>query len=236
MFDKVSKDKEKDKERIKNIIKELMDYGEFEDYFQTLWEMSRKAAVDGLSISDLPYDILLESLRTFEDPFSILERKYPNLSFDEKQRVIKRIEELQEELLYYYKRLKQHRVAGCRCSDLKEKGGDIWIGIDADGTIFDVATFPFVGRLIEGSREGINYLRRKGYKIMIWSSRNSCYNTPVMRRVAMGLLKIALDLHQIDYDLLDMGECGKTVCDYYIDDRAIRFTGWQDIINFFKGV
>ncbi len=108
--------------------------------------------------------------------------------------------------------------------------------IDADGTIFDIAEFPLVGRIIPGAKEAIDEIRRMGYKIIIWSSRNNTYwNTPAMSRLAMKLLKIALDINHIKYDKIDYGQHGKVVADFYIDDRAITFRGnWDDTLLEFK--
>jgi hypothetical protein len=84
-----------------------------------------------------------------------------------------------------------------------------------DGSIYD---YP-----VEGAFEAIGLLQRKGYKIVIFTARKE--------------LKAVFDW----CELWGRGALKSTprvtnqkppaIC--YIDDRAIRFTNWQDILNYF---
>lgn len=154
---------------IKTIIKEIMDYGEWEHY--------------------------LEGLTKFIKSAMIKNKNYPETM-------------------------------------IKNKIYPGTIAIDADGTIFDVATFPLVGRVKPGAKKAIDRIRMMGFKVVIWSSRNNnCWNLPALRELAIRLLKIALDINRIRYDIIDTGNCGKWVADFYIDDRGIEFeNNWEEVV------
>lgn len=112
--------------------------------------------------------------------------------------------------------------------------GKGFIAVDVDNTIFlKDEIFPNLGSMIPYAREALKQLRDKGYKIVIYSSRNNkCWNTPSMSRLALELARIALEINNIPYDIIDYGECGKWVAEFYIDDRAIEFDGdWRKVLD-----
>jgi hypothetical protein len=161
-------------EEVRRVIKEVMDYGEWEEYFERL------------------------------------------------RSIVERDKQLRKEAGMY------------SLMDLyKDYEGEGLVCVDVDGTIFARAEFPYVGRLIEGAREALSELRRRGYKVVIWSGRNSSLvNTPLVRSVSLNLVKVALDVNGIEYDAIDYGEAGKIPCEIYIDDRAIGFRGdWGAVLE-----
>jgi len=84
---------------------------------------------------------------------------------------------------------------------------DGWI----DGSIYDVPVF--------NSIEGLRALNHKGYNIIIFTARED------LEAVKTWLAKwIALPIEVTNK---------KPQAIAYIDDRAIRFTNWQDILNYF---
>ena len=70
-----------------------------------------------------------------------------------------------------------------------------------------------------GAREARRQLRAAGHTLVIYTARN----WPEYR-----VTKQWLDDHGFDYDGLHMG---KPVAEVWIDDRAIRFTNWADVLS-----
>lgn len=87
------------------------------------------------------------------------------------------------------------------------------LGIDFDGTIVHGDT-P-----ITGAKEALQRLHDEGHYILI----HSCNNWEWIHRV--------LNNNDLYYDSIWIDK-GKPVCDYYIDDRAIRFKNdWADMLE-----
>ena len=94
------------------------------------------------------------------------------------------------------------------------------IMIDLDGVLCtEERTFERpLAEPIAGAREALHRLRAAGHTVVVYTARSwSEY------RVA----KKWLDDHGFEYDGLHMG---KPVADVWIDDRAIRFTNWTDVL------
>lgn len=95
------------------------------------------------------------------------------------------------------------------------------LAIDFDHTIADTA-HPIEGRKmgppIEGAKEALSQIRAAGHKIII----HSCNNPKAIRDW--------MAYYEIPYHYI-WDEKGKPICDYYIDDRAITFTTWQEVIT-----
>lgn len=93
-----------------------------------------------------------------------------------------------------------------------------------DGSIYDEP--------IEGAREAIRRLKRKGFKIVIFTTRLN----PKFNEINEGVRNCYQDIynwlkkHLIEFDELTNN---KPPAIAYIDDRAIRFTNWKDILNYF---
>lgn len=106
------------------------------------------------------------------------------------------------------------------------------IAIDLDGTIceirVDTKTYEEVLPL-PGAVERLKEFRQAGHYIIILTARHmkTCGSNPglVMAKIA----KVTLDWlekHQIPYDEIFFG---KPNADVYIDDRAMRFSHWEEL-------
>lgn len=110
------------------------------------------------------------------------------------------------------------------------------IAIDFDGVIHKYSTGWQNGMLydgpIEGAKNTIDRLKRKGYKIIIFTVRLN----PMFDIINKGVRNVRRDIedwlakHSIYYDELTNN---KPPAIAYIDDKAIRFTNWKDILNYF---
>jgi len=106
------------------------------------------------------------------------------------------------------------------------------IAIDLDGTICpikepsqsyaDLRPFP-------GVTERIRQLREAGNCIIILTARNMSTCQGNVGKVMKNVGKITLDWlekYNIEYDEIHFG---KPNAEVYIDDRALRFSSWQEI-------
>lgn len=91
------------------------------------------------------------------------------------------------------------------------------IAIDLDGTILDEWLNP-----IEGSKESIKFLIEQGHKPYVLTARDKEDHEYVKR-----LLKT------YRYPKLEVTNRKKLHTRMIIDDRAVRFTNWQDIRKYF---
>lgn len=96
------------------------------------------------------------------------------------------------------------------------------IAIDFDGTIsadFDAA------------RIAIKKLKHDGHYIVIWSSRNNP-RQHVNQKEVYQEMKDLIHKHEIPYDEIDDGSCGKFHAQVYIDDKCWRFeNNWDYLLN-----
>lgn len=106
------------------------------------------------------------------------------------------------------------------------------IAIDLDGTICPIKRDgESYGDLqpIPGAAERIRALRQAGHYIIILTARNMQTCNSNVGRVLKNVGKLTLewlDRHGIEYDEIYFG---KPNAEVYIDDRAIRFSDWQQI-------
>ena len=131
----------------------------------------------------------------------------------------------------------KHCVAGCR---FIQGGKCIYremhiptVAIDFDKTIFKHDKWvghENYGDIIEGAKGAIDELRRMGFEIMIWTARNQ-----------KEIIIKALEEHDIYFDYINENpnqppetNPSKPVADYYIDDRGVRFTNWEEVITEIK--
>jgi len=106
------------------------------------------------------------------------------------------------------------------------------IVIDLDGVICEIKkeNQSYVDlKPIPGSKEKISELRTKGHYIIISSSRHMATCNGNVGKLMKKIGKITLDWlekYDIEYDEIYFGKPNGEV---YIDDRAIRFTSWDEI-------
>lgn len=93
--------------------------------------------------------------------------------------------------------------------------------IDLDGTICtEERTFSRCNaKPLDGAVEAVNKLFEKGNIIIIYSARS----WPEYDMTYKWLKNNSLKFHQLIM--------GKPIGDYWIDDRAIAFTGWNDVMK-----
>lgn len=97
------------------------------------------------------------------------------------------------------------------------------IAVDFDGVLHDTSTTkpPELGRPIQDATTGMMQLRRKGYKLIVFSSRAV---NPGVRAQMSDWLKS----HRILFDDITNE---KPIADYYIDDKAITFKSWPQTLQ-----
>lgn len=104
--------------------------------------------------------------------------------------------------------------------------------IDLDGTICE---FKQKGETYadvmpkSGAKEMIDELKDSGHTIIIHTARNMKTQGHNVGKVMQNVGKITLDWlekHQINYDEIFFG---KPNADITIDDRVIRFEGWEEL-------
>ena len=99
---------------------------------------------------------------------------------------------------------------------------EMTIVIDLDGTIVPQAlgSEDLLGHEPHpGARETIAALRRLKIKVIIWTARGEG-----MRQMT----EYWLQSRNIDYDELRLD---KPAANIYIDDKALRFTSWSDVVS-----
>jgi len=106
------------------------------------------------------------------------------------------------------------------------------IAIDLDGTICPIKR-PGENysdlKPMPGAKEKIHELRSQGHYIIIQTARNMATCESNLGKVMKNIGKITLEwleFWQIEYDEIYFG---KPNAEIYIDDRAYRFTDWQDV-------
>ncbi len=106
------------------------------------------------------------------------------------------------------------------------------IVIDLDGTICPIKksgeTYDELP-VLPGAAKRIKELKSDGHYIIIQTARNMATQESNLGRVMKNVGKITLDWldrNEIDYDEIYFGKPNGHI---YIDDRALRFIGWNDI-------
>jgi capsule biosynthesis phosphatase len=106
------------------------------------------------------------------------------------------------------------------------------ISIDLDGTICHIKEpHQSYSNLtpVPGVIEKIKELRNAGHYIIISTARNMATQDSNLGKVIKNIGKITLDWlekYHIEYDEIYFG---KPNAEIYIDDRAIRFSNWEEI-------
>ena len=107
------------------------------------------------------------------------------------------------------------------------------LAVDFDGTIAD-SKYPDTGTPKPGVAEALKKLQEK-FIIAIFSCRtNKSLSHDTHHEKA--LIEKFLRKHKIPFDYVDDGSTGKIVAEYYIDDRAVRFTdNWPELALALRG-
>ncbi len=97
------------------------------------------------------------------------------------------------------------------------------IAIDFDGVIHKYSKAYHDGSIydtpIEGAGDAIRLFKKKGYKVVCFTARDD----------VQGIMDW-MKLYNIEVDEITNKKPRAVV---YIDDRAIRFTNWRDMLNYF---
>jgi len=91
------------------------------------------------------------------------------------------------------------------------------ICIDFDNTITTLSGYPITGELRDGCKDELLLLKRKGYRLVLYTSRVGSD------------FKEAVEFckqHELPFDDY---VSNKPLAKYYIDDKAIKFNEWKDI-------
>ncbi|OYU97771.1 MAG: capsular biosynthesis protein [Bacteroidetes bacterium B1(2017)] len=106
------------------------------------------------------------------------------------------------------------------------------IVIDLDGTICPIKktgeTYDALP-LLPGAYERIKELKADGHYVIIQTARNMATQESNLGRVMKNVGKITLDWlerNEIEYDEIYFGKPNGHI---YIDDRALRFGGWENL-------
>ena len=99
-----------------------------------------------------------------------------------------------------------------------------WLGIDLDKTIAHNSPHPDYALLepIDGAREALQSLSKGGWRITIYTARHwQDYD----------IICEWLNKYKIPYDQV---VCGKLFCRWMIDDKAIHFDSWDNVLKQIK--
>ena len=102
------------------------------------------------------------------------------------------------------------------------------ISTDFDGVLLDHPDIPSSGKKwwknkpIKGAAEAIWLLVREGHEVYVCTAREE---------EDWGVIDAWLDAH--GFPFMEITNKKKRYTDVYVDDRAIRFTSWQDIYKYF---
>ena len=111
------------------------------------------------------------------------------------------------------------------------------IMIDFDGVINSYKHGWMDGKLVDepnlGTKEAIDELHNRGYQIVIFTTRAlTTHNEPPASKLIEDL-KNYLRVHNIYYDGIT---AEKLPAIAYIDDRAIRFHNWKQVLKDFNNI
>ena len=105
--------------------------------------------------------------------------------------------------------------------------------VDFDGVIHKYGEYgdgSITGGLMKGARDMTAKLIRKGYQIWIFTSRINNTDESGVDLSKVSEIEKWLNLHGISYGTHFVGITNyKKKAHMYIDDRAFRFTNWDDV-------
>lgn len=101
---------------------------------------------------------------------------------------------------------------------------------DETGMVFDVNEF---GEVVPGARVSMKALKKAGFYLIV----HTCRTNPELNRTVQcpatelqKIVELKLKEEDIPFDEVFAG-VGKPVAAVYIDDRAIRFKSWSDVLS-----
>ena len=103
--------------------------------------------------------------------------------------------------------------------------------VDFDGTLATWA-YPDAGEPTPGAARAMRMLRDRGYRIVVWTARMDSSVYSLAERIkTLYMLQDWLERYNIEYDEIDMYQAGKRVAGAYIDDKAIRYRAWDEVLR-----
>lgn len=96
------------------------------------------------------------------------------------------------------------------------------ICVDIDGTILSLETDYYNCVPLPGARESLQAMRDHGYRIHLYTGRHILNTEPT---------EYVLKTFSIPYDIIIYG---KPPAKYYIDDRAVIFRTWDQVMEDIK--
>ena len=113
------------------------------------------------------------------------------------------------------------------------------IAIDLDGTILNFSFSEWVSKGMDyfgspkkGAKQALGLLIADGHEVIVHTARineamcNERYSINGIRCA----IEDVLDEHEIRYSSI-WTERGKPLADVYIDDKGIKFTNWENVID-----
>lgn len=157
-----------------------------------------------------------------------IEREHIDTVGGDEQTIIKIALDHLAERPDYYSKLAKMEAQPVENARLKNGPEQKTICVDFDGVIADYSNgfqgTDVFGELIPGAKRTLDILKADGWKIIIFTCREDSI-----------ALRNYLFEHQIPYDLINVdkgqipnGNPGKPNADVYLDDKAVRFTSWQE--------
>jgi len=104
------------------------------------------------------------------------------------------------------------------------------LNVDFDGTI-TTGEFPEAGPPQKGCRQALQKLI-KDYDVVIHTCRTASYWKKVGQdpRKHIKFVKDYMKKYKLPYTRIEL-KCDKPFAEYYIDDRGIEFTTWDEVIK-----
>lgn len=96
------------------------------------------------------------------------------------------------------------------------------IAVDLDNTLVDE-----FDKALDGAKEAMQKLKDHGFKLVIYTARFSAV-PPEEYQSMMANVAHILNTNSIPYDEISVS---KPQAKYFIDDRGVKFTNWDDVMN-----
>ena len=119
-------------------------------------------------------------------------------------------------------------------SRIAKRGKDIIV--DFDKTICQDATYPKMGKPIDGAKEALQELLDEGYRVRVYTCRLNGKKMKEVGKKAYYRLKSKIEQHLNDHEIpftdLVLWSEGKPFGECYVDDRNVAFDGdWKKTVR-----